>query len=470
MKYHIALLSLLVVCTSSCISEDKDKADGTYIGGEIINPVQSYVLLRKGENVTDSIPLDRRNRFLHKLENFESGLYRFEHGEHQIVHIEEGDSILLRVNTKEFDESLSFSGYGSEKSTFLIDMYLHWESENNNIKRKYQKNPQNFQKTLDSMSIIHQEELSDFLNNPEATYSDDFIDIARAVSKLDNYQRKELYPFAHYGKDKLNFIKKLPGDFYRFRESVDINNPNLDELYGFRRYLGSYINHLSFLRYGDQSKYDRMSYVHNHHQIAVIDSIITNEPLKERLLNQMARIFIANSNNSKEVATLFDEIKAVSSSQETIENIDALYSNNESMQAGNTIPDVLIVDTNLAMSTLSSRITKPTVLYFWSYSRKSHMNNSHQKAKDLQRKYPEFNFIAINVNKEQDKWIRHLDNKNYNSLMEYQLAKPALGRKQLVLNDINKTIVLDKKGVILNSHANIHSSKFENELLAYLNQ
>jgi len=467
MKY-LLLLIILSTTFSSCVFDDNDKSQGTYLGGQIINPVQSYVLLRKGEVVTDSIPLDRRNRFLYKFENLTPGLYRLEHGEHQLVHIEEGDSILIRVNTKDFDESLSFSGYGSDKSSFLLDRYLHWESENETIKNKYQKNPENFQKILDSMAIIHKEELDRFLLDKD--YSDEFIEIASAITQFDNYQRKEWYPFAHYGKNKLSFIDSLPSNFYSFRESVDVNNPNLEELYSFRRYLASYVNTLTYLRYGKKHDYDRTSYIHNHHQIAVIDSIITNKELKERLLSQMSRIFIANSNNLEEVDQLFDEIKKVATSPQTISLVDALYDNNKSMQAGNMIPDIMIVGADSGTNTLSSHITKPTVLYFWSYLRMAHMDNSHAKARELQRKYPEFNFIAINVNTEQNKWLLHLDKNNFSESKEFRLSKPEQAKKQLVLNDINKTIVLDRNGTILNSHANLHNSNFENELLAYLNQ
>lgn len=467
MKYLFLLLILSTLVTS-CVSEDRNKSQGTYFGGQIINPVLGYVILRQGEEVTDSIPLDRRNRFLHKFENFKGGLYRVEHGEHQMIYIEEGDSILLRVNTKDFDESLSFSGYGSEKSSFLLDMYAHWEAENETIKKKYQKNPKNFKKSLDSMEINHKEELNNFLLDKD--YSDNFIEIANAATTLDNYQRKEWYPFAHYGKDKLAFIDNLPDDFYDYRNSLSLNNPNLEDLYSFRRYLSSYINHLTYLRYGDTEAYNRTSYTHNHHRIAVIDSVITNKNLKERLLRQMSRIFIANSNNLNEVNMLFDEIKNVSTSEKTISSINTLYDNNKFMQAGNMIPDVMLINPESGLKTLSSRINKPTVLYFWSYLRMSHMDNSHKKATDLQKKYPEFNFIAINVNSEQDKWLLHLEKNNFDPMREYRLSKPDQAKKQLVLNDINKTIVIDKDGKILNSHANLHNSNFENELLAYLNQ
>lgn len=318
------------------------------------------------------------------------------------------------------------------------------------------------------MAIVHKEELDDFLKS--GTYSPEFLEIARATTILDNYQRKEWYPFPHFIKDKLSFIEQLPEDFYSFRKNVDINNANLTELYSFRRYLNSYIDHLTFLRYGKNQEYKRTSYIHNHHKIKIIDSLITNEKLKNRLLTQVSRLFIANSNNSDHVQKIFTEIKQVATSQTTSENIDALFENNKNMQAGNAIPAVLVVDTDASEKTLGNIIVKPTVFYFWSYNRKAHMNNSHSRASNLERKYPEFNFIAININDENDKWLRLVEKNKFDRSKEYRFSQKEQASKQLMLTDINKTIVLDKNGVILNSHANLHNANFENELLAYLNQ
>lgn len=462
------LLLVIITLLHSCVQEEKNKASGTYIGGQIINPLQGYILLRKGDIVTDSIPLDRRNRFFYELTDFEEGLYRIEHGEHQLIHIEEGDSILLRVNTTDFDESLSFSGFGAAKSAFLTKMYLHWEKENISIKRDYQKNPKNFEKMLDSMAIVHMEDLEAFLKT--GTYSPAFIEIAQAITTLDNYQRKEWYPFPHNVKDKLTFIKELPSDFYSFRESVPINNENLTELYSFRRYLNSYIDHLSFLKYGSAYEFDRTSYIHNHYKVKVIDSLITNNALKDRLLLRESRLFIANSNNADHVQKLFGEIKKVAASTQTRESIDTLFENNKNMQAGYKIPEVVVLDTLGQKRTLAAIVTKPTVFYFWTYNRKGQMEASHAKVRDLERKYPEFNFIGINTNNENDKWLRYLKKNKFDINKEHRLVQRERALRQLVLNDINKTIVVDKNGMILNSHANLQNANFENELLAYLNQ
>lgn len=460
--FSLALVASLFL---SCNSKDIEKANGTYLSGEIINPVHSYLLLYQNETVTDSIPLDNNNRFSYKFDNVNEGLYRVVHGEFQIVHIEKGDSILMRVNTKEFDESLTFSGYGASKNNFLINKFLHFEEENKFLKIGYQKNPTNFEKLLDSMETVHTKELTSFLSKDN--YSENFKEIAAAATTIDNCHRKESYPFARYTKDKYTFIKSFPEDFYSFRKNINLNNNNLQELLSYRRYLNMLTNHLAFMKYGDKQYYDRTSYIHNHHKVIVIDSLIKNDLQKDRLLKQVARLFIANSNNLKDVENLFKEIKEVATSQETIAILDTSYKSNIRMQAGNKVPEILLTNQNGESEILLNTINKPTVLYFWTYSRLPHMTNIHKRAAELQKKYPEFDFVGINRNTEQKEWLRHINKNNYTS--EYQFTKPEHAIESLVITDQNKTIVLDKNGVILNSHANLHNSDFENDLLAYLN-
>ncbi len=151
------LISLFVL--SACDSSKKDKSDGTYLGGEIINPKWSYILLQKNDKIVDTIPLDAHNRFFYEFTDFDPGLYWFWHRENQLIHIEPGDSIMLRVNTLEFDESLSFSGKGSERSGFLIDLFLQWEEENEGFIHHYQKEPKDFQTLLDSIHQIRIQKL-----------------------------------------------------------------------------------------------------------------------------------------------------------------------------------------------------------------------------------------------------------------------------------------------------------------------
>ena len=454
---------------SACDSSQNKESNRTYLGGEIVNPKRGYVLLEKNDNIVDSIPLDAHNRFLYEFKDFESGLYRFVHWEHQLLHIEPGDSIMIRVNTLEFDESLSFSGKGSERSRFLIDLYLNWEAENKGFTQYYQKEPKDFQKLLDSIHKARSKKLSRFYEKYEV--SESFKEIAEVAVYYDNYQRKESYPFSHYKKnDKLSFIEELPSDFYSFRESINLNNENLIDLYTYRRYLNAFLDHQAYKEYCQSHSYNTVSFLHNYNEIKVIEKFIKNPKLKDMLLFRNARLFIANSNDKKGVDQIFTLLSSSITSPEVRTKIEKLYDSHKKMEAGNIIPDLMLVDAEQRMVTLSSRIQKPTVLYFWSYNYHRHLEESHKKAKDLQSKYPEFNFIGINVNDENSKWVNHLRQHKFNSSMEYRFSNPQTARVSLVINDLSKTIVLDKRGKILNSHANIHRTDFESELLAYLNQ
>lgn len=455
---------------SACDTKKNDKANGTYIGGEVINPKRDHILLQKNDKIIDTIPLDAHNRFLYEFKDFEAGLYRFWHREHQLIHIEPGDSIMMRVNTLEFDESLSFSGKGSERSNFLLDMYLNWELENEGFTQHYQKEPKDFEALLDSMHQVRLHKLNKFYQKHD-DISDSFKEIAEATVNFDNYQRKESYPFSHYKKnDKLTFIDELPSDFYSFRESININNPNLRDLYPYQRYLNAFLDHQSYKEYCQEQSYNTVSFLHNYNEIKVIDKYIENPELKDMKLFRTARIFIANSNDKKSVDEIFSLLSTSITSPEVKMNVEKLYDSHKKMEAGNIIPDLMLVDAEQRMVTLSSRIQKPTVLYFWSYNNHMHLEESHKKAKDLQSKYPEFNFIGVNVNDENDKWVKHIKQHKFNSSMEYRFDDARKARISLVINDLSKTIVLDRKGKILNSHANIHRTDFESELLAYLNK
>ncbi len=467
MKSYITIL-VCFISLISCTNEDSKKSNNTFLGGEIINPKWGYVLLSKNDQIIDTIHLDSRNRFFRKFSDFESGLYSFIHSERQLVHIEEGDSIMIRVNTIEFDESLSFSGNGAERSNFLIDMFLHWESENDGFTKHYQKEPQVFQKLLDSMHRERQKFLTKF--NLKHDVSPAFEEIALASVNYDNFQRKESYPFSHYGKNKLAFIENLPDDFYSFRESVNLNNTNLQELYTYQRYINAYLDHEAYKRYGTRASYNTVSYTHNHNEIEAIKENITNTSLKDSKLYRTGRIFIANSNNKEDVDNIFKLLMSSITSEEVKNKMSALYITHKKMEAGNKIPDLMLVDAGQRMVTLTSTLQKPTVIYFWSYNNHMHMENSHKKAHDLQSKYPEFNFIGININDENDLWTQHLRQHKFDPSKEYRFDDPFHARRSLVITDISKTIVLDKKGKILNSHANLHRSNFEDELLAYLNQ
>ena len=111
----IKQLALLITftCLLSCQNKDKN-SEVTILGGQIINPKMDYVLLSHHDNKIDTIALNTNGSFNFQCENLQTNLYIIKHGELQYIFIEPGDSIMFRLNTVGFDESLAFSGKGAE--------------------------------------------------------------------------------------------------------------------------------------------------------------------------------------------------------------------------------------------------------------------------------------------------------------------------------------------------------------------
>ncbi len=460
----IFIYSFLVGCTQDKVSNSK-----THLGGEIINPVNRFLILTQKGKTIDTIYLNKNNRFSYTFKTDTLGLFNFRHRERQLVYLEKGDSVLIRVNTIEFDESLSFSGKGSERSNFLSEMFLLGEIEDEGFTKHFQKNPTDFQNFLDSIQNIRNTHYSRFLNKHNV--SKGFQEIAEAATTFVNYQRKESYPFSHYVKNKLSFIKKLPDDFYSFRESININNPNLSDLYTYSRYLERFIDNQAFMYYGETESYNTVSYAHISNEIKVIEKYIVNKEIKDNRLFEAGHIFLANNNDKKSAEQIFTSLHQNITNTNIKNRLEQLYADYKKMEPGNKIPDLLLIKPSPERKvTLTSRLHGLSVIYFWSYNNQMHMENSRKKVHELSSKYPEFNFIGINLNQKGKLWQRQLDKHPHNLNNEYRFDNFKEARRKLAINDLSKTIIVNKNGVILNSHTNLHKATFEEELLAYLSQ
>ena len=169
-KYCFLIVAIGFI--GSCTNSKKEQL--TYFGGKIIHPKTDFVLLYKNEQLIDSLFLDKEDKFLGNFKNFDEGFYYFIHGnENQYIYFEPNDSISIRLNTWDFDESLVFSGIGAEKNNILIDYFLENEKEryNHTIYSYYSLNPDDFKEKLDSLLNLRQHKIDDFksrqLNLPE---------------------------------------------------------------------------------------------------------------------------------------------------------------------------------------------------------------------------------------------------------------------------------------------------------------
>tara|TARA_R110002020_G_scaffold327612_3_gene543549 strand:+ start:630 stop:2039 length:1410 start_codon:yes stop_codon:yes gene_type:complete len=464
----LAIGFICCLCTA-CDSEQNKAKDGTYIGGEIVNPVSNSVILRKDGEIISDLSLSQNNRFFYKVKDLIPGLYGFYHNERQLVFLEEGDSIILRVNTMDYDESLTFTGYGAAKNNFMMDMFLLNEKENKSIMSIYQQSPEIFANTIDSLKEEREKLWDSFKDKYEV--SDRFKNVIEAIIDYDSYARMEVYPISHFGQDRIALLDSLPDDFYEYHEDIDFNRDELVSLYSYQRFLINYFNLAAYKEYYHDEPYDSESFTHNLYKLRIIDSTVSNDSIKSYLLTRTIRDYLANSNDKNGGQQLYELYMSRIPSDLNKKQIEDIYVANQNIESGKSFPDEVLINTAGEKIDIDGLIKKPTFIFFWSKDKRSHMRKSHFQAKELQSKFPEFNYLALNIDKSTNEWLKLVELNQFDTQHEFQFEDFFSEiQKDLAITSIYKTFIVDENGMIINGHANMFSTNFESQLLEALNR
>ena len=435
----------------------------TYIGGQIINPTLDYVIFSNGDKVLDTVMLDSNNFFEYRTEKIKAGLHFFSHSEGQVFYIEPGDSLLMHLNTIDFDESLAYSGKGSEQNNLLMDLYLQNEIENRNLPNWYDLSSKEFERKIDSIKKEKTKEYEDFIKQNKV--ANDFKNIALANIQYDYYSKKEMYAAANRSTSE-----KLGKNYYDYRKKIDFNRNDLRFYYPYYRFMNRYFDNIVCSRYDTATPPDRKAFDYSFRKIQIIDSLVTSDSIKNRLVRYNTMYYLLNASNSDEEKQLYETFKKINTDQKNLDEVTKLYEATVRLTPGNIIPNVLLVNTDNVLMELESVIKAPTVLYFWSGQPSIQHQNQHRRAAELKSKYPEYDFIGVNTDTHFKKWRSIIYQSKYDSKYEYQVENLTDAQKNLLLKYINNVLIVDEGGVILDGKINMFNVNFEQKLLGYLNK
>ncbi|MFP4845848.1 thioredoxin-like domain-containing protein [Winogradskyella sp. PE311] len=466
---YVALSIALLSITFGCKTNDANTGDFAYLGGEIVNPKNKNVILYNTEGkVVDSFKLDSNNRFIHKFTNLQSGLYSITHGgEYQMVLLEPNDSIMFRLNTYDFDESLVFTGNGAKKNNYLIRTYLSNEQEEKKLIKYAKIEPEAFNLFIEERRKIQLDNFHDFLAQNDE--SDFFKSIIEANINYNAYANKEIYPFAYFGNNKLIHIKDLPEDFYAYRETVDYNANHLRHFYSYNRFMFSHIDnmaaHSHYEKHTFHNKFDRHAMDFNKSKLDLIDSLISDETIKNNLLKYKTRDYVSHNHTETDANEMLDYYLAKSTNDSDKKGMKELVSSLKLLRQGNPLPDLDVINFDGEEHELSAVIDKPTVIYFWSSNSKMQYRNSHYKVKELKSKFPKVDFISINLNRNDgETWKAIISDYNFPTEKEFKFKNPKKARRILAVNYSNKAIVVNENTTILHPNVNIFKTDFPETL------
>lgn len=466
-------LSLLVMVLLFSCKGDKPLTDDIYFGGLIINPTSKFVVLFKKDVVVDTFYLDDNNKFGGQLVDAEKGLYVFKHPpENQIMYLEPGDSTLVLINTLDFDESLTFSGNGAAKSNFLNKMYLLNQENNELILKYYKLDPAEFAHKSDSIRDYRISQLEKW--NSRSHFSEEFYELAQATINYEYYHLRERYAFL-IRKHSPESIDELPPGFHDYRSEISFNDEQLEDYYVYLNLLDDYIRTLSLEYCADnniqnEDCYDLSNYDNIKRRIVLADSLIENPRIKNNFLDRLSAQGIIYSKTRDDLVAILKLLEEIEYSGNRIEDLRQMAGIQNALLPGRELGELRLLNTSRDTVKVKEISTRPKITYHWSVNSRRHHKWQYKIIEDLRFKYPEIDFIGVNIDSNQfTEWENTIKTQNLKSKYEFKLNVLTIN-EVLLKNYLNKMFFLDAKGKVIRGDVQLNSLDYESKILEFLNE
>ncbi len=448
---------------SSCKKDFSGDNYVAYFGGEVANPNNPYVLFCKNNKVIDTIPLKKDNTFFIKFDSLTPGLYSFKHEpEYQYIYFDKNDSLMVHVNSKDFDNSIVFCGRGDEKNNFLMEMYLRNEKDRDQMFDIFDYNYNQFNSNIEK---TNKSNLKFYKAKKQEIQWDDAFDVfAKAMVEFPYYTKKEVYPVIHKIRTGEDVSKKMPKDYYSFRKDIDFSNETLTDFSPFAMYLNHMLNNVASVNNSNQLSEADLSLKMNINKLKVADTLIKNQKVKNIVLNNIAFQYLLEDQNMVNNQSFLETYRKFSTDKSKKNEILKIEKAIQQLTIGKTLPNVELIDLNGRKINSTDLIKKNTVFYFWSEKLNSHLVAAHKKVIEFEKKFPNYNFVAINLDSNVDTWKESLSNYKFDKNKEYHCSNFEDIRSKWAITKVHRVIIVNADKTIKNGFSNMFDVNFEDNL------
>ena len=450
-------IALFCICATLASCNSNKENPNTFFGGKIINPKTKFVVLYSNDKVIDTLLLNDRNKFLGTYDNLNEGLYYFQHGnENQYIYLEPKDSLMLRLNTWDFDESLVFAGKGAERNNILIDIFLETESERKAFYQLNKLQSKAYKSKLDSIVAFKLHTYNDYIEkHPKETES--YFKILKTALIYPIYSRVERYPINHVYISRKDSFPKIETSFYEYRSNLNYNSNSLMYYAPYAGYMTSYLYNVTYAM-GHQPMKEEFSSDFTLDLLKTIDTNISSKNSKNALLKRTVIDHFYRKSSCNLDQKVFDAFFTLSSNKKDKVLVKNLVEDNRVVRKGDEIKGFKISDfTNQPINIEDFTINKNSVLLFWGkkYISKSFISS---RVPYLQRKYPLLNFAVVEIDGDNTNRIKNIDIKN-----QYFINSKTL-KNNFLSSKMHRTILVNKNGIVENGYAAISSGNIHKQL------
>ncbi len=471
-----ALPALLLLCLhfliTGCGSADEDTVSHAYLGGEILNPTNDHIVVKHNGMVLDTIFLDAQNRFSYKIENVQKGLYLIQHTpETQNIYLSPGDSLLLRANTVAFDESLHFSGTGDDHNNFLAEMFLQDEGNAQLLLSFHEYAPGIFLHKADSIKSLRLDALGK--TSKKRKFSEDFVCLAESIIEYENNDLKERYSYL-VNKYYKEYSRQFPEGYYEYRSNADFNSEKMQCSPGYKRFIENYLINYSLSWCANSGLDEADCYDLNNvnnvtSRLRKAGELIQVPNLRRTILEKIAVRGIVMAKSREDIITILEELKAQDIPTEDLDKMRQLGTIQLAYLPGTSLANVSLLNMEGKLVKIGDVVEKPTAIFLWSVFDEGHVEE-HELIRQFRKKYPEVDFIGINLDMgEEPAWRVAVRQNSYDSGSEYQLGATRI-KEDYFRYFLDKILLINPSAEVVVGDSYLTSPEFESHILEFLNQ
>lgn len=455
----------LLFLTFSCKKFEKEDKT-TFFGGKVKNPKEAYVYFSKDEKIIDSAKINQENRFSFTLDTIKTGLYTFKHGiEFQYLYLEPQDSLLIYLNTWDFDESLIFSGKGAEKNNFLINLFLQQEATEKEFKHLYNLDETEFSQKVEVEKQKLIQQYNELINIEKDEPSEIFDNLVKAVINYPLYSKKEFYPLRHKDANNKHDYPDVSDDFYNYRKSLDYDDESIFNLRAYTYYLESLLYNLAYNKQKNNPAKENFSL----NYMISVNEILVDKDLRNKYLAMgfwgSFKDHLTEKQQEESQKYFFENC----TDKTYIAEAEQAVNQCKQLKNGDKFPELIVFDSKSNKINIHEIINdKKAVVYFWP----KHPSGSEKILKKLstyKEKYPEILFVGIERNKTNDEWKEFLAS---NKLPEHSQFRIDDNCKMYSWfdGDMARAIVVGNKNIVKKSFLFFNDSYILEKNLHLLNK
>ncbi len=447
-KIIFAVIALSIL---SCAKEEKP-IEYAIFSGKIENLDGGKISIRNSEKAITDITVLEDGTFTDTLQNIESGYYTFKYAnETSSFYLKPGYNLNLSLNPKEFDESIKYSGNGSNENNYLAQKYLNEEGLGELVAYQYLG-------TLNEADYIHK---MDSIKQLETTFLNEQKDLNTNFKSLEEasitygwankLSKHELYK-RYVSKDD-NY--KASDNFYAFEKKLNNEDPNLLVVGNYKNYLNQYYSQKATQLAKKDSIENDMAL------LKVVSQEVKSPEIKEFLLFGAAKYGVSYTND---LQGYYDIFMANSTNEEHKKDITEKYNKLIKLSKGKPSPKFADYENfkggTTSLDDLKGKYVYVDVWATWCGPCKREIPS----LKKIERKYHNKNiaFVSMSIDqkKDYDKWRAMVAEKELSGV---QLFAPNDWKSQFVTDygimGIPRFILIDPEGNIINANAPRPSSE-----------